>query len=788
MILALVGESALRLLALGAVVWLALKLLRVRNPHVEMTAWTVVLLASLAMPALMRSVTLPIPAGPSPVQWAQLIPASAGLPFEAVASGPAMPSPREAASFPAPPAAPQPSAGDRRPATALAAVDWRTAATTIYLAVAATLLLRLVLGLALTWRLARRAPRLPASRSGGADLRVSAAISVPVTFGSTILLPPEYVYWSGAKRRAVLAHEGAHVAHRHCYLLLLAVINRAMFWFSPFAWWQLGRLADLAETISDEAAIEALADRTSYADILLEVASEGRHAPAGLAMARPRTVRRRVERILSAPAAPAGLDWRKRSLIVIALLPLIAVCAAGMVRAVATAEPSPAALAAGTSALSPDGASSQKTVPERERAQTAAVRFEDYVGYYQLNQWRVFTVSRSDDQLFAQLTGQRKLPLQPASDGEFVYGSSAVRIAFVADAQGRPNTLVLQRDGRKWLSARVDEAKARSVEGIFAWQIASAPDRFRDQLPASGSREAVLRSIAELQAGTPDYARMSPPLAEAIVRHLPPLHSMLTALGSVESIFFRGVGPGGYDIYGAKFANGFAEFRLLIASDGTIEDVVFRPDGDDTPGGVADCADEGSLRSLPDTAPIRLLLFNDSGADIHLLSVDYAGHRTRHDTIGNERSGSVLTNIAHPWIVTDPAGRCLEIVWPGQRTRFLAVQSVPAGDQPDGLVAPRRTPTAGSEEALRRYIGSLERGQPDYDQLTPEVAGETRRHLLLNQAILARLGPLRAMSFRAVSPLGSDVYMARFANGTAEWRIGLVKDGRIGRIALGPQY
>ncbi len=66
MMLALVGESALRLLALGAVVGLALKLFRVRNPHVEMTAWTVVLLASLAMPALMGSVTLPIPAGPPP--------------------------------------------------------------------------------------------------------------------------------------------------------------------------------------------------------------------------------------------------------------------------------------------------------------------------------------------------------------------------------------------------------------------------------------------------------------------------------------------------------------------------------------------------------------------------------------------------------------------------------------------------------------------------------------------------------------------------------------------------
>jgi len=39
-----------------------------------------------------------------------------------------------------------------------------------------------------------------------------------------------------------------------------------------------------------------------------------------------------------------------------------------------------------------------------------------------------------------------------------------------------------------------------------------------------------------------------------------------------------------------------------------------------------------------------------------------------------------------------------------------------------------------------------------------------------------------------VSPLGSDIYFVQFANGSAEWRIGLVKQGRIGRIALGPQY
>jgi bla regulator protein blaR1 len=43
------------------------------------------------------------------------------------------------------------------------------------------------------------------------------------------------------------------------------------------------------------------------------------------------------------------------------------------------------------------------------------------------------------------------------------------------------------------------------------------------------------------------------------------------------------------------------------------------------------------------------------------------------------------------------------------------------------------------------------------------------------------------MSFRGVTSMGNDIYMTHFANGTAEWRIGLLKDCTIGRIALGPQ-
>ena len=71
-------------------------------------------------------------------------------------------------------------------------------------------------------------------------MRVSNLIGGPVTFGSTILLPPQCFEWDPHKRQAVLAHEGAHVANGDFYILLLASLNRAMFWFSPFAWWQLG--------------------------------------------------------------------------------------------------------------------------------------------------------------------------------------------------------------------------------------------------------------------------------------------------------------------------------------------------------------------------------------------------------------------------------------------------------------------------------------------------------------------------------------------------------------------
>jgi beta-lactamase regulating signal transducer with metallopeptidase domain len=763
--LALLAESALRSLLLGGAVWIGLKLLRVKNPHVQMTAWTMVLVASLAMPGLMRLVTVTVAEAP-PSPLAQIIwPAPAAPPAIDLAAEPAQMPAVTSTLHEARPASPShvtaTNAGDRP------AIDWRTLATAVYAAVGGVLLLRLLVGVVLTWRLARAARPIRAGWVAGTDVRVSDVVGVPVTFGSTILLPTEHVGWSASKRRAVLIHERAHVAHGDFYVLLLAALNRAVFWFNPFAWWQLVRLAELAEIISDDAAVEVLADRPSYAGILVDLARRVQRAPAALAMARPCTVRARVERILAARALPARPDWRKRALVATALLPVIALSAVTIAHGT---PPAQSALATAT--------------PAADRADGL---LERYAGTYQVGPRSVLTIAPDGDRLSAQLTGQPRFELARANGADYVSVSPPARVSFVLDGVQPASAVVLRHSNREQWAKRVDPATAGEIESMFARRIAAVPDRFRDQAPAPGSRAALLRTIEELRQAAPDYARMSPHLADAVRRQSARLQAMLVALGPVQSVFFRGVGPGGYDIYGAQFANGSAEFRLSVAADATTDDIVFRPNGDNTPGEVVACAQEPTLKPAPGTAPIKLMLFNTSGADVQLFGLDGDGKRKAQGSIGEDRTRQLVTYVGRPLIIADAAGQCLEIVLPGVHTRFHLVESVRSGERP---IWPTRrlAPRPDSEEALRQHIDAVRHGRPQYELMTEEVAADTREQLLLEQAILAKLGPVRAMSFRGATWLDSDIYMVQFANGSAEWRIRLVKDGKIGGIALGPQY
>ena len=208
--LALVLEAALRSLALGSVVWLGLMLLRVRDPRVHMTAWTVVLVASLSMPLIMHWVILTLPSAVPPWRLAEIIGVPLGSSLEAVPTAGEFSQVSGATALE--PIASQahwdamPATGDWRLDRW---VDWAALATGIYSLVAAVLLSRLLIGMMLTWRLARAAR--PIDDANGSNVRVCDVVGVPVTFASTILLPPECIEWSPAKRQAVLSHERSHV-------------------------------------------------------------------------------------------------------------------------------------------------------------------------------------------------------------------------------------------------------------------------------------------------------------------------------------------------------------------------------------------------------------------------------------------------------------------------------------------------------------------------------------------------------------------------------------------------
>jgi hypothetical protein len=147
---------------------------------------------------------------------------------------------------------------------------------------------------------------------------------MPVTIGSTILLPDDFDTWDFERRRAVIAHEQSHVASADSLLLSLASLHRAIFWMSPLSWWLQRKLADLAEAISDEAALRDAPDRPSYAELLIDLAQRIERFPAGLAMARQGTISRRVERILSQSSVSLPFGWRHRTLLAIGAIPVVA--------------------------------------------------------------------------------------------------------------------------------------------------------------------------------------------------------------------------------------------------------------------------------------------------------------------------------------------------------------------------------------------------------------------------------------------------------------------------------
>lgn len=121
---------------------------------------------------------------------------------------------------------------------------------------------------------------------------------------------------------------------------------------------------------------------------------------------------------------------------------------------------------------------------------------------------------------------------------------------------------------------------AKRLSDTDAKQVADAAaafaKRLKDQTPAPGGEAALRRMIEDLRLNKPDTDLMSSDLADRMRHQLEQLATPVSQLGALQSLSFTAVGPGGADIYRAKYEKGSLTYRIWLAPDGKIENANVR--------------------------------------------------------------------------------------------------------------------------------------------------------------------------------------------------------------------
>jgi beta-lactamase regulating signal transducer with metallopeptidase domain len=383
-------EAVLRALVAACILWIALRLLRVTNVRAQKAAWSVMLLAGIALPLVTLSHWIPawaevrlpapswsrlIPTLQSPVNVVQSVASPADVahpvasPAQSFATAPELtPVAPETASLPhsravnfeilpdhatvsGPSVTPPPAAAPTAPAphkNSRFPLDPIIVAWFLYLAISAALLFRWFIGIVSSTRLWFEATPVEAAEFGDMNsaiaTRSSSRIFSPVNIGSGIVLPADYQEWPPEKLRAVLAHEGSHVRQRDFYLQLLAGLYAALTWFSPLGWWLKRKLSELSEAISDRAGLEESRSRSAYAQLLLEFAALPRPTLTGVAMARSNNLSHRIDRLLNESSFKQAFTGSRRAFVAALIVPALLVATTALFRVEAAAAPGQANL------------------------------------------------------------------------------------------------------------------------------------------------------------------------------------------------------------------------------------------------------------------------------------------------------------------------------------------------------------------------------------------------------------------------------------------------------------
>ncbi|MCS6626419.1 hypothetical protein N0B44_26205 [Roseibacterium beibuensis] len=122
-------------------------------------------------------------------------------------------------------------------------------------------------------------------------------------------------------------------------------------------------------------------------------------------------------------------------------------------------------------------------------------------------------------------------------------------------------------------------ARARAVSQP-APQTAPEPAPAQAELSpdmANEASEETLRTlIAEMQAGEPDYSRMTETIAAAVREQSTAMRPVIDGFGDLVTVDFMG-SQNGIDVFNVTFANAATQWLIGINPEGKISALLFRP-------------------------------------------------------------------------------------------------------------------------------------------------------------------------------------------------------------------
>jgi bla regulator protein blaR1 len=242
--------------------------------------------------------------------------------------------------------------------------------------------------------------------------------------------------------------------------------------------------------------------------------------------------------------------------------------------------------------------------------------------------------------------------------------------------------------------------------------------------------------------------------------------------------------------FGRILALGFAGLSMAVAA---VAIQVAPTNGPAPTVRAAPAAPEGLVKLTP--SALELFVGHYKAADNSVMTV-----RLENDHLNIQFSGDLKADTVYP----EGANRFFyananvdakiefEINAEGQTTTAVLLQnggraSMPRIDtasaqQIETMRAAKfqsQIPSARSETAERGLIRGILAGRPDFEKLSPPLAGQIAKDLPRLQLTLAPLGELKSLAFRSVDPNGLDVYEATHVHGSSEWRIDVDSQGVI---------